>query len=340
MKLHTHLALVVVVSGFAAPAMAWDPFVTPNANVETGNERMSAGDAAGALAAYDLAARQHPEEPRVALDRGLALLASGDLPAAREAFVSAADPDADDEIRAAAYYDLGLAFYQEGDASAAEEDHEGSQGFFREAADAFRRSLRVTPGNRDAAWNLELALRRIREQEEAQEQQEEQERQEQEEQEQQEGDEQDDQQGDQQEGDEQDDQQEGDEQGDQQEGDDQGDQQGDEQDDPQGDEGEGDEQEQDQGGDEEGDEQSEGQEGEDPQEQSGEQEGDDDGDNQGGDDQADQHPDQGEQQEGGENLPSHVERVLDALQDNEQNLERARARARAAREGRRVLRDW
>ena len=42
----------------------------------------------------------------------------------------------------------------------------------REAADAFRRSLRARPGNRDAAWNLELALRRIREQEEQQQQQE------------------------------------------------------------------------------------------------------------------------------------------------------------------------
>lgn len=335
MKLHTLLAFVVLFSAFAAPAHAWDPFLTPNSNVETGNERMSAGDAAGALAAYDLAARQHPEEPRVALDRGLALLESGDLVGAREAFVTAADPDADDEIRAAAYYDLGLAFYREGDSTAAEEDHEASQGFFREAADAFRRSLRVTHGNRDAAWNLELALRRIREQEEAQEQQEEQERQEQEDQEQQEQDEQD-----QQEGDEQGDQQEGDE-GDEQEGD-EGDEQGDQQEgDEQGEEGdEGDEQEQDQqGGDDEGE---EGDEGEDPQEQQndGEQEGEGE-DSEGGDDQPDQHEDQGEEtQEGGQDLPQHVERVLDALQDNEQNLERARARARAAREGRRVLRDW
>ncbi|MFT5355264.1 MAG: Ca-activated chloride channel family protein [Polyangiales bacterium] len=336
MKSHTLFGFVVLLSAIAAPAHAWDPFVTPNSNVETGNERMSAGDAAGALAAYDLAARQHPEEPRVALDRGLALLASGDLPAAREAFVVAADPDADDEIRAAAYYDLGLAFYQEGDTTAGEEDHEASQGFFREAADAFRRSLRVTHGNRDAAWNLELALRRIREEEEAQEQQEEQERQEQEEQE--EGDED----GDPQDGEPGEEGEDGEpgEDGDPQDGDEEGDPQDGEDGDPQddGEQGEeGDEQEQDQqGGDEEGEQEEEG---EDPQEQNGEEEGEGQ-DSEGGDEEADQHPDQGEEQEGGQELPQHVERVLDALQDNEQNLERARARARAAREGRRVLRDW
>ncbi|MEM7607887.1 MAG: hypothetical protein AAF411_21240, partial [Myxococcota bacterium] len=49
---------------------------------------------------------------------------------------------------------------------------------------------------------------------------------------------------------------------------------------------------------------------------------------------------QGESNSGEGALPRRVERVLDALQDREQNLERARARARAARENRRVLRDW
>ena len=39
-------------------------------------------------------------------------------------------------------------------------------------------------------------------------------------------------------------------------------------------------------------------------------------------------------------LPPEHRRVLDALQDSEQNLERHRARTRAARENRRVEQDW
>src|SRR5690606_32345273 len=93
---------------------------------------------------------------------------------------------ADSHMRGQAYYNLGLSFYQEADQKAEAEDHEGAQALFREAADAFRRSLQASPGNRDAGWNLELAQRRIQESEqkqrekEEQEQQEEQERQEQE----------------------------------------------------------------------------------------------------------------------------------------------------------------
>ena len=176
----TTLAALVVAAAFApASALAWDPFRTRNSAVEEGNARMADGDATGALASYDQAARQLPNEPRVQLNRGLALMTADQLPEAREAFLRAADPDAPAEVRADAYYDLGLAFFQEGDAAATEEDHQNAQASFREAADAFRRSLRARPGNRDAAWNLELALRRIREEEEKQEQEEQQQEQQQ-----------------------------------------------------------------------------------------------------------------------------------------------------------------
>ncbi|MFN9811925.1 MAG: hypothetical protein ACK6CU_20080 [Deltaproteobacteria bacterium] len=39
-------------------------------------------------------------------------------------------------------------------------------------------------------------------------------------------------------------------------------------------------------------------------------------------------------------LPPDQERVLDALQEGEENLERARARARGQRERRRPTQDW
>lgn len=308
---------------------AWDPFRTRNDSVEDGNARMADGDATGALASYDQAAQELPNEPRVQLNRGLALMAADQLPEAREAFLRAADPDAPAEVRADAYYDLGLAFYREGDAASGEEDHQAAQASFREAADAFRRSLRAKPGNRDAAWNLELALRRIREEEEKQEQQE-QEQQEQQNQDQQ------DQEGQQQSEDQQQQDQEGDQEGQEQNQDQEGDQGQDQQQDQEGEQEGQDQQEGDQGDPGE-DEQDEGGEGPEEQDQGAdENEGEQDSNEQEG--QGGEEPQDGEG--GGQRLPGHVERVLDALEDDEESLQRARARARALRENRRVTMDW
>jgi Ca-activated chloride channel family protein len=213
-------ALAVWLAPARARAWEWrDLFRREQADVAEGNARLRAGDAESALRAYDRALRAHPDEARVHLDRGLALLAKGDLAKAREEFLRATEPPASAELRAAAYYDMGLAFFREAEAAAqaaadavlaaggaqpgtapavggggapvgaggagppvagvgtggaapgaapARADHRASARLFREAADAFRRSLRLRPGNRDAAWNLELALRRARAEDEAQ----------------------------------------------------------------------------------------------------------------------------------------------------------------------------
>jgi len=179
--------VIAVVALLPSRALAWewrDLLRSDNGHVEDGNERMRAGDHAGALTAYDAAAKQLPSEAGVHLNRGLALLAAGDLPKARESFLRATEPPASSALRAAAYYNLGLAFYREADGFAGQDDHKQAQAMFRESADALKRSLRLTAGNRDAAWNLELALRRIREEEEKQKQQEEQQKQEQQDQQQ------------------------------------------------------------------------------------------------------------------------------------------------------------
>ncbi|MDD9939084.1 MAG: hypothetical protein OXT09_36180, partial [Myxococcales bacterium] len=143
-----------------------------NSHVERGNEHMAAAEHAAALEAYNSAARELPAEGGVHLDRGLALLATGDLPAAREALSLASHPPASKAVRADAYYNLGLAFYTEADQLAASEDHQGAQQLFREAVDALKRSLRLRPGDPNTAWNYELALRRLREEEQKQQEQE------------------------------------------------------------------------------------------------------------------------------------------------------------------------
>ncbi|MEC7523772.1 MAG: tetratricopeptide repeat protein [Myxococcota bacterium] len=306
-----------------ASASAWDPFLVPNDHVEDGNARMADEDPSGALHHYEQAARQLPNEPGVHLNRGLALLDAGELDRALEAFEVAAEPGGPREIRADAYYDMGLVYYQQGDAAAAEEDHQEAQRLFREAAERFRQSLRQRPGNADAGWNLELALRRLHEEEEAQEQQE------QEEQEQQE------QNQDQQ-------QQNQDQQGQDQQQQDQDQQQQDQQ-------GE-DEQPQDQQGQDEQPQDSEGDEGEPQEDEGGSEESDDEQPSDDSSDQGEGQPQEGDGQQPPEPQPStegtreampeEHRRVLDALQDGEDNLERHRARSRAAQERRRVEQDW
>ena len=155
--------IATIVWSPARTAHAWEWFRSSNGNVDKGNALLEAGKHKEALAAYDKAARELPSEPTVQLNRGLALLALGESEKAKEAFLRGAEPPATREVQADAYYNLGLSYYKDGDAAAGNEDHEAAQAAFREAADAFRRSLRAMPGNGDAGWNLELALRRLQE---------------------------------------------------------------------------------------------------------------------------------------------------------------------------------
>jgi hypothetical protein len=141
---------------------------TENPRVQEGNQKLSKGDAKGALESYTVAARELPEAPGVQLDRGLALLKSGDLGKARESFLSATAPSAPPALRADAYENLALAFYRDGDQLAGQSKHKEAQQMFRESVDAGKRSLRLRPGDANTAWNLELATRRIREEEQKQ----------------------------------------------------------------------------------------------------------------------------------------------------------------------------
>jgi Ca-activated chloride channel family protein len=152
----------------AAPALAWEPFRSQNGEVLQGNEHLAKDQVPEAIAAYDAAAKRLPNEPGVHLDRGLALLKAGKLPEAREALRLASQGGQDAEVRGKAHYNLGLTFLREADAAAQQENHSEAQKLLREAADAFKSSLRASPKNRDAAWNLELTRRRLIEQEKKQ----------------------------------------------------------------------------------------------------------------------------------------------------------------------------
>lgn len=277
-----------------------------NGNVRDGNEKLNRGDAKGALESYTLAARQLPEAPGVQLDRGLALLKSGDLAKARESFLSATTPSAPPPLRADAYENLALAFYREGDQLAGQNKHKEAQQMFRESLDAGKRSLRLRPGDPNTAWNLELAARRIREEEQKQKEEEEKQKQD-------EKDKDKDKDKDKQQDDQSKDQQQNQDQKDQQQS---GDDKKQDQDKPKGDQ---DQKKQDQ------------QPKQDPpkdqqQQQQQPQQGQD------GQDQ----PEQAEEKQ----LPAEAEQALDALGNSEENFERYRARQRASRERRAPEKDW
>jgi len=283
---------------------------TENGRVRDGNEKLNKGDAKGALESYTLAARELPEAPGVQLDRGLALLKSGDLPKARESFLSATAPSAPAPLRADAYENLALAFYRDGDQLAGQKKHKEAQQMFRESVDAGKRSLRLRPGDANTAWNLELATRRIREEEQKQKDEDEKNKQDQKDKDKDPKQDQDKQQDDQQKNDDQ--------KSDQQKNDDQKQDPQSKNDDQKKDDSQKPEQKPDQQ-----------QAKQDPKQ-----------------DQKQPEPQKGEgdkaeeQEQKAEQLPSEAEQALDALGNSEENFERYRARQRASRERRAPEKDW
>jgi len=181
MKAQLAAALLLLdIAGTGQKTEGWSWLRSENQHVNDGNRKLATGDAKGALDDYGRAARELPNDGGVHLDRGLALLKQGDQAGARDALKLAAQSQASGSVRPDAHYDLGVSFYREADGAAGKEDHEQAQKLFREATDHFKQALRLRPGDRAAAWNYELAARRVREQQEKQKQKEEQEKQEQE----------------------------------------------------------------------------------------------------------------------------------------------------------------
>jgi len=179
-KRTTYWLCALAVLGLPASASAWSPFRTQSPQVERGNELMAEQKYEAALQAYDEAAKKLPDAPGVQLDRGLALLAQDLTEPSKEAFLKAADPSAPNAVRADAYYDLGVAFAREAEALSEQASNDQASAHFQEAADAFKRSLRLRPGDRNAAWNLEYAMKRIREEQEKQQEQDQQQQEQQE----------------------------------------------------------------------------------------------------------------------------------------------------------------
>ena len=147
------LALAPLLAG-AAPGAATgaapdlSPFTAEQPDVRAGNQRLAAGDAAGALSAYDAAEKAMGPRAEIDFDRGHALLAQGKHAEARQAWRRAAEADARGHGRLSS-----RAWQNMGSALAGAGDQEG-------AKQAFSEALRRDPANEDARYNLEVLQRR------------------------------------------------------------------------------------------------------------------------------------------------------------------------------------
>ena len=140
------LILLVALSPLMA---AWEPLRSRNGEIEQGNALLKGGNAEEALKHYDKAAAALPGDPGVHFDRGAALYALSRFDEAGQEFLRATEAK-DGALKSQAFYSLGNAFFKKDK--------------FKEAVEAYKRTLALDPRDERAKWNLEIALRKEQEQ--------------------------------------------------------------------------------------------------------------------------------------------------------------------------------
>ena len=141
--------LPVCVLALSPALFGFDPLRSRNGEVEQGNALMKGGNAEEALKHYDKAVAALPAEPGAHFDRGSALYALQRFDEAGQEFLRATEAK-DGALKAQAFYNLGNAFFKKEK--------------FKEAVEAYKRTLALDPRDERAKWNLELALRKQEEQ--------------------------------------------------------------------------------------------------------------------------------------------------------------------------------
>ena len=123
--------------------------------VERGNRLFRAGEYDAAVAEYRAALSDGDDSPVLRYNLGTALLQLGRYEEAQE-HLEAALRAVDPELRQYVHYNLGQRFLQDARSS---QDPQAGTALYDAAVEAYRQALRLRPGDVDAKWNYELALR-------------------------------------------------------------------------------------------------------------------------------------------------------------------------------------
>jgi tetratricopeptide (TPR) repeat protein len=124
-----------------------------DSEVEAGNAALKAGKAEEALGHYDAAVKKLPADAGTHFDRGAALYALSRFDEAGQEFLRATEAK-DPALKASAFYNLGNAFFKKEK--------------YKDAVSAYTRSLGLRPEDKQAKWNLEIALRKQKDEEKKQ----------------------------------------------------------------------------------------------------------------------------------------------------------------------------
>ena len=145
------LETFVAVLGFAPLLLGFGLLEKRDPEIEAGNAALKAGKADEALAHYDQAVKKLPGDSGAHFDRGAALYALSRFDEAGQEFLRATEAK-DPALKASAFYNLGNAYFKKEK--------------FKDAVSAYTRTLGLKPDDKPAKWNLEIALRKQKDEDE------------------------------------------------------------------------------------------------------------------------------------------------------------------------------
>ncbi len=145
-SLGARLLAWVLVVGLASPVWAAGPLEVDHPAVARGREAYDAGKYEDALAAFDEAKKERPDDPAVEYNRAVALAQLGRVEEAKAAFQRVTDSKRP-ELQQKSWYNLG--------------NVHATTGERKEALQAYRRALKLDPNDEMARHNYEVVLRNL-----------------------------------------------------------------------------------------------------------------------------------------------------------------------------------
>jgi Ca-activated chloride channel homolog len=126
--------------------------------VKEGNAAYNAGEYDKAVAAYDEALKEAPDSPYVLFDKGAALYKKGDYKGASDAFQKAASGSKDKGFEAKSRFNLGNSAYKEAEAMKGTDLQKALEGCSTSLSH-YREALTLDPALTEAAENIEMVRR-------------------------------------------------------------------------------------------------------------------------------------------------------------------------------------